>query len=384
MSTHTTRPPPRRAGPAARRTARRGRCPPGAGRSTSTRGQPVPLDRARRRPPAAPRPAPRATGRARPARRAPRPARARSTATSRACQVGARSCCQRSSCSSRTTTAARSDTGAHAAGPGPDHGGPGAGPGPSPAASSAAPMPARPSRRARCRAPSAEGTRIRALPRARPPPARRRRCRRRAPGAPRPGRGQGLGGQRVVRPGRGRPAGSGRGQDRARRVSGEAVRSSWAGRPAQRQAPQSASVDQLGRGPQPVTLAIGARVTPAGGSTSTLHHPGAHPTAVQGRRAPSVPTADVAGHGARGRCSRTSWRWPADRAAPAPPERPARGRRRPRRTGPAGAAAIGRAPGRFGLGRREREGQSPSAERSSSTLSVRSQVKPPSSAGRPK
>ena len=74
---------------------------------------------ARRRPPArltqaAGPAAPRAMGTAKPARTGPPPA-ARSTATSRACHVGARSSCSASSCSSSTTTAPRPGHGAHAA-----------------------------------------------------------------------------------------------------------------------------------------------------------------------------------------------------------------------------------------------------------------------------
>ena len=314
--------------------------------------------------------------------------RARSTTTSRACQVGARSCCQRSSCSSSTTTAARSGTGAHAAARVPTTVAPAAAWAQSRGMTATAdPRPAQ------AQAQVAGGGRPTAPGRGRGPEPQAASddgvgVGGRRPGAPRRGRGQRVGRQRVDRrPGRDGTGGERAGGGRARTAaSGDAVRSSWAGPAGPAPRRPVGQVDQLGRRPPAGHLgdrASGPR--PGGGSTptATTQPPTRRPcratrTIVPTRTSPAMVLGDQVVEGlGDGRLVRQH------------PHHRAHGprRREPRvRSGdgsgraPRAGAGRGRRPG----ARREREGQSPSAERRSSTLSVRSQVKPPSSDGRPK
>ena len=203
--------------------------------------------------------------------------RARSSATSRACHVGACSCWWASSCSSTTTIAARPPTGAQAA-----------------------------ARVPTTVAPAAPCAQSRGWPAMRTPACRRVRATRVARGAvghrtsacPRraaasaTAAGSVAGGSRsTARP---RPRASSARRSTASPVradgppptgvaggraatfrSGDAVRRNDAGRPAQRHAAQWASSIRSGPGPRPDHRASGRRSTPAGGSTpsSTIHPP---------------------------------------------------------------------------------------------------------------
>ena len=280
--TQTTRPSPRSAV-----TSRSEYSPARPGSSsrrstTSTIGQPSRSIGPARAPPACPRPAPRAMGIGDTSTQGTPARRARSMTTSRACQVGARSSWYTSSCSSSTTTAARSRTGAQAAARVPITVAP------------AAPRASRGARSRRAAPPGAGGDRgggpgwptapARGCCRGRPWRARAGRGRWRAAGAPPRGprrrtprrisssgawctgwgRGRRAGGQRPAPPGRARPCGGSAPVDRpsATRPTGPA-RSARAA------------------GPSPVTLANGRSVTPRRRPTLVGHDPAADAATVQ-------------------------------------------------------------------------------------------------------
>ena len=204
--------------------------------------------------------------------------RARSSATSRACHVGACSCWWTSSCSSTTTTAASAPTGAQAAARVPTTVAPAA-----PSAQSrgwaATRTPARRKVRPTAAATGAVGHRTRVWP-------RRAAATATTPGsiaggsrttaAPPPERVLGQAVERVT--GAARDAG-GRTGGRRRQTGDVALGRGGAQerrrttRPAPGRPP--GEVDEVGPGPRPDHLASGRRSTPAGGSTptSTTHPP---------------------------------------------------------------------------------------------------------------
>ncbi len=187
---------------------------------------------------------------------------ARSSATSRAFHVGACSCWWASSCSSRTTIAARSATGVHAAARVPTTVAPAA-PRAHPSGWRATSTPARSRREARPRAVAAVGQSTSRFPRA---AAVRTTSTRSAAGG---SRTIDLGSARAasVRAwcaagGRGRPVTGGRAPTTR---SGDAVRRNEARRPAQRHAAHSANENSSAGGPSPLHLAIGAARARASG-----------------------------------------------------------------------------------------------------------------------
>ena len=209
--------------------------------------------------------------------------RARSIATSLACQVGACSCWYTSSCSSRTITRARFGAGAQAAARAPTttrarpdaalvHSPAAAAPGPS-AATIAVGTASRRSRRPRMRASATDGQSTSTCPPLIPAawPACRSSGYRSAPGAnrrtPRSAISAGAttaSPQVTVRPS---PFGA-TGRERTT-PGGAAVRRNEARRPTHRSAAHAASSISSGAGPRPDTLASGLSATPATGSTST-------------------------------------------------------------------------------------------------------------------
>ena len=220
--------------------------------------------------------------------------RARSTTTSRACQVGARSSWRASSCSSSTTTAARPATGAHAAARAPITTS-------APAAAEAQsrgmegdgqPGPPQPGReqpglvdrrrdheRGAARGGGQHGARSgRPSAGAAARPARRRRP---APSAASGSSGCGHAGDRRRR---------GR-QRRPPRPGGDAVDRNARTGPAHRQAAHCGQVDaRPAAGPQPVTLAIGFRATPAGGLAAQRRRPSRRPAGRAAATRTIVPT----------------------------------------------------------------------------------------------
>ncbi len=215
--------------------------------------------------------------------------RARSTATSRACQEGVCSCLWASSCSSRTSTAARSTTGAQAAERGPMTRAP-----PRAWAHSsgwtATGTPARRRRTPRSCASSTVGRSTRALPRRQ---AARTSGNRSAPGArrttvgPDPAKASSARSSPVVGTGCDGTHGSG---TPVTARSGEAVRRNDTTGPAQRWAAHRARSTRSSGGPQPVTLARGRSTVPSGGrdSSSVTHPPTRRPCSSMRTRVPTA------------------------------------------------------------------------------------------------